>query len=328
VPRRSSPHVEHVVVHGHRRAYVRTGSGPALLLLHGLGCDHTTWAPVMESLARTHTVIAPDLLGHGESDKPRADYSLGGYANGMRDLLTVLGIDRVTVVGHSFGGGVAMQFAYQFPERAERLVLVSSGGLGPEVSPAIRAITTPGFHQAMSLLAAPGLRHVTTAAMRLLASTGVSHLRDLDEVADIYDSFKDPRTRAAIAHVVRAVVDWRGQIVTMSDRAYLTEAMPMCVVWGADDIVIPVTHASNASALAPTARIEVLPNAGHFPHKDHPERFAKIVRDFIRSTEPSHHDRERWRELLDEGASVAPIQAQAGSSPLAPVHSVRRAAGA
>jgi pimeloyl-ACP methyl ester carboxylesterase len=304
------------------------GSGPALLLLHGLGCDHTTWAPVMESLARTHTVIAPDLLGHGESDKPRADYSLGGYANGMRDLLTVLGIDRVTVVGHSFGGGVAMQFAYQFPERAERLVLVSSGGLGPEVSPAIRAITTPGFHQAMSVLAAPGLRHVTTAAMRLLASTGVSQLRDLDEVADIYDSFKDPRKRAAIAHVVRAVVDWKGQIVTMADRAYLTEAMPMCVVWGAEDQVIPVTHASNASALAPTARIEVLPNAGHFPHKDHPERFAKIVRDFIRSTEPSHHDRERWRELLDEGASVSPIQAQAGSSPLTPVHSVRRAAGA
>ena len=325
---RSSPQVQHVTVHGHRRAFVRMGSGPALLLLHGLGCDHTTWAPVMESFARTHTVIAPDLLGHGESDKPRADYSLGGYANGMRDLLTVLGIDRVTVVGHSFGGGVAMQFAYQFPERAERLVLVSSGGLGPEVSPAIRAITTPGFHQAMSLLAAPGVRHVTTAAMRLLAGTGVSQLRDLDEVADIYDSFKDPRTRAAIAHVVRAVVDWRGQIVTMADRAYLTEAMPMCVVWGADDVVIPVAHASNASALAPTARIEVLPNAGHFPHKDHPERFAKIVRDFIRSTEPSHYDRERWRELLDEGASVAPIQAQAGSSPLAPVHSVRRAAGA
>ncbi len=328
MPRRISTNVEHVMVHGHRRAFVRMGSGPALLLLHGLGCDHTTWAPVMESLARTHTVIAPDLLGHGESDKPRADYSLGGYANGMRDLLTVLGIDRVTVVGHSFGGGVAMQFAYQFPERAERLVLVSSGGLGPEVSPAIRAITTPGFHQVMSVLAAPGVRHATTAAMRLLAATGVSQLRDLDEVADIYDSFKDPRKRAAIAHVVRAVVDWKGQIVTMADRAYLTEAMPMCVVWGSDDLVIPVTHASNASALAPTARIEILPNAGHFPHKDHPERFAKIVRDFIRSTEPSHYDRERWRELLDEGALVAPIQAQAGASPLTPVHSVRRAAGA
>ncbi|HEY0644458.1 MAG TPA: alpha/beta fold hydrolase [Nocardioides sp.] len=323
--RRTSQHVQYVTVHGHRRAYVRMGSGPAVLLLHGLGCDHTTWAPVIESLARTHTVIAPDLLGHGESDKPRADYSVGGYANGMRDLLTMLGIDTATVVGHSFGGGVAMQFAYQYPERTERLVLVGSGGLGPEVTPAIRAITTPGFHQVMAVLAAPGLRHLTTTALRLLARSGASQLRDLDEVADIYDSFKDPRTRAAIRHVVRAVVDWKGQIVTMSDRAYLTEAMPMCVVWGADDLVIPVAHASNASALAPTARIEIIPNAGHFPHKDHPERFVKIVRDFMRATEPSRYDRDRWRELLREGAPVLPIQAEAGEFPLAPVHAARRA---
>lgn len=328
MPHRTVEHVEHVTVHGHRRAYVRMGSGPALLLLHGLGCDHTTWAPVMQSLARTHTVIAPDLLGHGQSDKPRADYSLGGYANGMRDLLTVLGIDTATVVGHSFGGGVAMQFGYQFPERTERLVLVASGGLGPEVSPAIRAITTPGFHQAMAVLSAPGVRHVATAALRLLSRSGVRHVRDLGEVADIYDSFKDPRTRAAIRHVTRAVVDWKGQIVTMADRAYLTEAMPMLVVWGADDLVIPVAHASNASALAPTARIEIVPNAGHFPQKDHPERFAKIVRDFIRTTEPARYDRTRWRELLDEGALLHPVQAEAGESPVAPVHAVRRAAGA
>ncbi len=327
MPRRMSPVVRYVTVHGHRRAYVRMGSGPAILLLHGLGCDHTTWNPVLAALARTHTVIAPDLLGHGRSDKPRADYSLGGYANGMRDLLTVLGIDRVTVVGHSFGGGVAMQFAYQYPERTERLVLVGSGGLGPDVTPAIRAITTPGFQQVMGLLSTPGLRHVTTATMRLLARSGVRQLRDLDEVADIYDSFKDPRTRAAIRHVVRAVVDWKGQIVTMADRAYLTEAMPMCVVWGADDLVIPVAHASNASALAPTARVEIIADAGHFPHKDHPERFVRIVRDFIRATEPARYDRERWRELLDEGAGLSLVQAEAGRAPLAPVSSIRRSAG-
>ncbi|NYE38981.1 pimeloyl-ACP methyl ester carboxylesterase [Nocardioides cavernae] len=327
MPRPSSPRVRHVTVHGHRRAYVRMGSGPVVLLLHGLGCDHTTWAPVMESLARTHTVIAPDLLGHGASDKPRADYSVGGYANGMRDLLTVLGVDSATVVGHSFGGGVAMQFAYQYPERTERLVLVGSGGLGPEVTPAIRAITTPGFHQVMGVLSAPVLRHATTATMRLLARSGVRHLRDLDEVADIYDSFKDPRTRVAIRHVVRAVVDWRGQVITMADRAYLTEAMPMCVIWGADDLVIPVAHASNASALAPSARVEIVPNAGHFPHKDHPQRFVRIVRDFIRTTEPSHHDRERWRELLEAGG-VVPHQAEAGEKPKAPVRALRRAAGA
>ena len=213
---RRTHEVQYVTLHGHRRAYVKVGSGPALLLLHGLGCDHTTWEPVIDTLARRYTVIAPDLLGHGRSAKPRADYSVGGYANGMRDLITLLGIDKVTVVGHSFGGGVAMQFAYQFPERTERMILVGSGGLGPEVSPAIRAITTPGFHQVMGLLTLPGVRHLGKAGLKALSRTGLKATRDLDEVAEIYDSFRDPYARAAIRHVVRAVVDWRGQIVTMA----------------------------------------------------------------------------------------------------------------
>ena len=300
--------VQHVTVHGHRRAYVKLGSGPALLLLHGLGCTHRTWLPVLDSLARRYTVIAPDLLGHGESDKPRADYSVGGFANGMRDLLTVLGIDRATVVGHSFGGGVAMQFAYQFPERTERLVLVGSGGLGTEVSAAIRAITTTGFYQVMGLLTMPGLRQVGTAGLRALSRTGLKEFRDFDEVAEIYLSFRDPAARAAIRHVVRAVVDWQGQIVTMTDRAYLTDAMPMCVIWGDQDRVIPVSHATHAAGLAPKARIEIVPNAGHFPHKDHPERFVKILNDFVRSTSPASYSRERWRRLLEEGAPAAEMR--------------------
>ena len=238
------PHeVEYVTVHGHRRAFVKTGSGPALLLLHGLGCDHTTWEPVIDSLARRYTVIAPDLLGHGQSDKPRADYTLGGYANGMRDLLTVLGIDKVTVVGHSFGGGVAMQFAYQFPERTERLILVAPGGLGPEVTPAIRVLTTPGFEQAMGVLTLPGIRHVGVRRPAALSRTGAQVHPRPRRGRRIYESFKDRARPAAIRHVVRAVVDWHGQIVTMSDRAYLTEAMPMCVIWGEDDQVIPASHA-------------------------------------------------------------------------------------
>jgi len=312
LPKRQYP-VQHVTIHGHRRAFVKAGSGPALLLLHGLGCDHTTWLPVLDSLARRYTVIAPDLLGHGDSDKPRADYSVGGFANGMRDLLTVLGVDKATVVGHSFGGGVAMQFAYQFPERTERLVLVGSGGLGPEVSAAIRAITTTGFYQVMGALTLPGVRHVGTAGLKALSRTGIKEFRDFDEVAEIYQSFRDPAARAAIGHVVRAVVDWQGQIVSMADRAYLTEAMPMCVVWGDQDRVIPVSHAARAGELAPRARVEVMPNAGHFPHKDHPERFVKILNDFVRSTSPASYSRARWRRLLQQGAGptapLAPVEA-------------------
>ena len=314
----SQHEVQYLTIHGHRRAFVKVGQGPAVLLLHGLGCDHTTWEPVIDTLAKRYTVIAPDLLGHGLSDKPRADYSVGGYANGMRDLLTVLGIDKVTVVGHSFGGGVAMQFAYQFPERTERMMLVGSGGLGPEVSRFIRAITTPGYHQLMGVLTLPGVRHVGLMGMRALAGTGWKATRDLIEVAEIYDSFKDPRARAAIRHVVSAVVDWKGQIVTMADRAYLTDEMPMAVVWGRDDRVIPVRHASNAAALAPKARIEVIPNAGHFPHRDHPQRFAKILHEFIRTTQPASYSRSKWRGLLRNG-QVGPV------SPVAAVTSITSA---
>ena len=309
----TAPEVQYLTIHGHKRAYVKMGTGPALLLLHGLGCDHTTWLPVLQTLARRYTVIAPDLLGHGLSAKPRADYSVGGYANGMRDLLTVLGIDKVTVVGHSLGGGVAMQFAYQFPERTERMILVAPGGLGPEVTPAIRAITLPGFHQAMHVEMLPGLRHAAGLAMKGLAASGLPHTRDLDEVASIYDSFRDRRARAAIRHVVSAVVDWRGQVVTMADRAYLTHAMPMCVIWGTDDDVIPVRHAGLAAELAPEASVEVIANAGHFPHKDHPQRFVTILTDFIRTTQPAVYHRGRWRALLRNGApsTLAAVESDA-----------------
>lgn len=306
--------VEFVTVHGHRRAFVRTGSGPALLLLHGLGCDHTTWDPVIDRLAKRFTVIAPDLLGHGASDKPRADYSVGGYANGMRDLLTVLGIDRVTVVGHSLGGGVAMQFTYQYPELVERLVLVAPGGFGPEVTPAIRMITAPGFHQLAAVATLPGLRHAGVAWLRALKKTGLTLTRDLDAVADIYDSFKDERTRAAIRHVVRAVVDWRGQVITMVDRAYLTEHMPICLIWGEDDLVIPASHAEHARRVAPGAQITLLPNCGHFPHRDHPDRFAKVLQDFVRTTPPAAYDAVMWRDALRTGGVELP-HAEAGHAP-------------
>jgi pimeloyl-ACP methyl ester carboxylesterase len=294
--------IRYVTIHGHRRAYVKTGRGPAILLLHGMACDHTTWAPVIERLARNHTVIAPDLLGHGHSDKPRADYSVGGYANGMRDLLAVLGVDRVTVVGHSLGGGVAMQFAYQYPERTERLVLVAPGGLGPEVTPLIRAITLPGFHTTLGVLTLPGVRHLATAAMRGAAAIGPPVLRDLGEIADIVDALRDPRFRRALRHVVRACVDVRGQVITMVDRAYLTQGLPMLVVWGTDDAVIPPLHADAVRTIAHTARVEILQRCGHFPHKDHPERFVALLDEFISTTRPAVYSRARWRALLKKGA--------------------------
>ncbi|GAB2988672.1 alpha/beta fold hydrolase [Nocardioides montaniterrae] len=307
--------VAYVTVHGHRRAYVKQGKGPALLLLHGLACDHRTWAPVIDRLAQEFTVVAPDFLGHGASDKPRADYTVAGYANGMRDLLTILGIDKATVVGHSFGGGVAMQFAYQFPERTERLMLVDAGGLGREVTAFIRAISFPGWTYVAGALTMPGLRQLEQRTLRALRATGLSHTRDLAEVADILESWSDPRGRRALAHLVRAAIDWRGQVQSMRDRAYLTQQLPLHIVWGRDDRVIPVKHALEAAEIAPRAEITIYDRAGHFPHKDHPEEFAELVVDWVRRTKPATYSRSRWRRLLIDGAKRDAVDAAAQASP-------------
>ena len=299
------PTTQFVTIHGHRRGYAlggrEVGTAPVLLLVHGLGCNRHTWDPVWDDLAQRYTLIAPDLLGHGESDKPRGDYSPGAFANGMRDLITVLGIDRVTVVGHSFGGAVAMQFGYQFPERTQRLVLVDPGGLGREVTVLIRALGMPGYQLALAALTAPVVRQLNTGVLRLLARSGLRDLRDLGEVADVVESLRDPRTRYAVHKLVAGVIDWRGQSIGMEDRAYLTEAMPLCVLWGADDRVLPVKHAAMVSTIAPAARVVVLEDAGHFPHKDQPEEFVELVADFIDSTVPATYSRARWRRLLKNG---------------------------
>jgi pimeloyl-ACP methyl ester carboxylesterase len=293
------------VVHGHRRAFVLTGAGPALLLLHGLGCDHTTWTPVIGRLRRRFTVIAPDLLGHGASAKPRGDYSLGGYANGMRDLLAMLDIDRVTVVGHSFGGGIAMQFAYQFPQYTERLMLVAPGGIGQEVTPLLRALTLPG--------AGPFLAVASTAPVRAaarLVGTRAQALR-LPWTADfrgglgVLDGLRDARQRDAFLHVLRAVIDWRGQVISMKDRAYLAANMPTCVMWGDRDTVFPPRHAAIAGRTLIGARVVMVPGAGHFPHEENPDRFVSALKDFVRTTSPSLYDQQVWRGLLRTGGQAA-----------------------
>lgn len=292
--------LEYVDVHGYRRAYRKRGSGPALLLLHGLGCDSTTWLPVLDRLAEHFTVIAPDLLGHGASDKPDADYSLGGYANGMRDLLTILDIDTVTVVGHSLGGGVAMQFAYQFPERTERVVLVATGGLGRDVTPLIRMLTLPGAGLAMGVATMRPWRPLVAGTLRSLAKLPHTAVRDLGEVADAYLKLADPAQRHAFRRVTSTVMDWRGQYVTMTDRAYLARLMPVLLIWGTDDMVIPVDHAHNGPAFA-NSETHLFEHTGHFPHRDEPERFTELVVEFCATKPAAEYHRGRWRSLLRRG---------------------------
>ncbi|MFF4301835.1 alpha/beta fold hydrolase [Streptomyces sp. NPDC001601] len=291
----------HRVVHGYRRAYRIAGDGPALVLVHGIGDSSGTWARLIPDLARTHTVIAPDLLGHGESDKPRADYSVAAYANGVRDLLTTLGIESATLVGHSLGGGVAMQFAYQFPERTERLILVSSGGVGREVNPALRLVSLPGAHLLLSALRLPGMRLQVGLAVRLLRLLDTGLGQDAPELLTLVDALPDETSRNAFIRTLRAVVDWRGQVVTMLDRCYLTEGMPTMLLWGDRDSVVPVRHAHRARDAMPGARLEIFEGAGHFPFHTDPARFVALVQDFTATTAPADWSREHWRSLLLDG---------------------------
>ncbi|MFF0044395.1 alpha/beta fold hydrolase [Streptomyces mirabilis] len=286
------------VVHGHRWAFRMAGNGPAVLLIHGIGDSSDTWAELIPELARHHTVIAPDLLGHGSSDKPRGDYSVPAYANGMRDLLGVLDIDRVTLVGHSLGGGVAMQFAYQFPNRTERLALVSTGGVGRGVTPALRLASLPGAQLALATLRLPTVRTQTAMAIRLLQLLHTGLGVDAPDLLRVVDALPDSASRDAFIRTLRAVVDWRGQVVTMLDRCYLTADMPTLLVWGSRDHVVPALHAKVAHAAMPGSRLEIFQDSGHFPFHTDPQRFLAVLENFIATTEPVSQSAEEWRERL------------------------------
>jgi len=295
-------HLRTRLVHGYRRAYRIAGEGGApLLLIHGIGDSSRTWEQIIPLLAREHLVVAPDLLGHGASDKPRADYSVAAYANGMRDLLAVLGIDKVTLVGHSLGGAVAMQFAYQFPEKTERLVLVSSGGSGHSVSPVLRAATLPGANLGLSALRLPGARLAMNAAIEVLRWMNTGLGKDAVDLRRVVEALPDQTARAAFIRTLRSVVDWRGQVVTMLDRSYLARGMPTMLMWGGRDSVLPVGQARRAHAAMPGSRLEIFPNEGHFPFRTDPARFVGMLEDFIASTEPADWSVEEWRELLRTG---------------------------
>src|SRR5881394_1012893 len=198
---------EEIDLHGHRVSYRTAGEGPVVLLIHGIAGSSQQWLDSMTLLAEDHTVIAPDLLGHGESAKPRGDYSLGAFAAGVRDILIALGHERATVVGHSLGGGVAMQFAYQFPEHCERLVLISSGGLGREVHLMLRAAALPGAEFVLPLVCATRLRDAGDAVWQTLGRLGLSAGHDLEEMWSGYASLADHDAQQAFVHTLRTIVD-------------------------------------------------------------------------------------------------------------------------
>ncbi len=275
--------LRHIEIHGHDVAYRLAGEGETILLIHGMAGSSRTWREVMPELAEHYRVLAPDLLGHGASGKAATDYSLGAHASMLRDLMDRLGIAGATVVGQSLGGGVAMQFSYQYPDRCERLVLVSSGGLGREVSFILRALSLPGAELVLPIVTPAFVRKLGNALSAWLWDRGVRSGR-LAEMWSAYASLGDPETRRAYFRTLRAVVDPGGQAVSATDRLYLAQDMPTLIVWGDADPMIPVDHARAAHAAMPGSRLEIFEGVGHFPQSEAPKRFVEVLSDFMAST--------------------------------------------
>jgi pimeloyl-ACP methyl ester carboxylesterase len=288
----------HVTIHGHRIAFRAAGAGPVVVLVHGMAGSSATWRRVLPALARRFTVVAPDLLGHGASAAPRGEYSVSAHANVLHDLLSALGHERATLVGQSFGGGVAMQLGYQFPARLERLVLVSSGGLGPEVSGLLRALSLPGAEVVFPWLCSPALRDAGQRLAARLAALGLRAAPAVEEIWRSYAALAEPDARRGFFRTLRAVIDRKGQTVSATDRLYLAARTPTLIVWGARDALIPLSHARAAHAALPASRLEIFDDVGHFPHCEAPERFVSVLLDFIDSSEPSRLSEADRRDLL------------------------------
>jgi pimeloyl-ACP methyl ester carboxylesterase len=267
----------------------------------------------MPELAKSYTVIAPDLIGHGRSAKPRGDYSLGAYAAGVRDLLAVLGFERGTVVGHSFGGGIAMQFSYLFPEYVERMALISSGGLGREVHPLLRAATLPGSDWVLPLIAREWPVRAGDAIRSVAAKIGIEAGPDLAEFARGYASLTEEGASDAFIHTMRGVIDQQGQRVSALDRLYLADQMPVLIAWGDADPVIPIEHGRNAHRIVEHSRFVELPGSGHWPMLDAPRRLVDELTSFIEETEPFEWSLERVRERLQRGPDHAAEAIAAGA---------------
>ncbi len=292
--------MEYASLHGHQIGYRRGGQGPTLLLLHGIAGSSRTWIPAMRLLCHDYTVLAPDFLGHGESAKPPGDYSLGNLAASMRDLLRLLEIERATVVGQSYGGGVALQFGYQFPELCERLVLVDAGGLGREVSWILRLATLPAAEYVMPVLFPSFARDWGDSLARFSRRLGIRNPR-AEEVWSAYRSLTNPENRKAFVTTMRGVIDPGGQTVSAMDRLYLAAHMPTLIVWGDRDRIIPVAHGHAVHEAIPNSRLTIMEGVGHFPHAEDPARFVEILEEFLSSTEPRHLTPEQMRELLRQG---------------------------
>lgn len=267
-------------------AYREAGpsDGPVVVLLHGLASDADTWDKAFDLLAgRGLRVLAVDLLGHGESDKPENDYLLDDFVESLTQFLDALAVPRATLCGHSFGGAIAMYFGTRHPDRVERVVLVSAGGLGREVHPVLRAATLRMAPVVLRFAMARGLRRIYARpglhrALRLTPDNVVNLRRAAHALGT-------PQGRFAFFAALRGVIEPAGQRAASTEMRTFAERVPMLLIWSEDDPVIPVAHAqAHAERAAPFSRLVIFPSRGHEPHRRNAERFADEVSRFCLDT--------------------------------------------
>lgn len=263
--------VETVELHGHTVGYsVNPGQGTPLLLVHGVGSNMHTWGALSHALvAAGQPYVAVDLLGHGSSGPGNGDFSLGANAARLRDLLDHLGIDSAHLVGHSLGGGISMQFLYQFPDRTASLTLISSGGLGTEVSMGLRAAALPGAKTVMQVITAPLVVRILRNATGALESMGM-HNADFDShTVAKFERLQAPDRLDSFLATVRSVVGPAGQRVSAVELvSAVTDPTAVLIIWGENDPMVPSDHGVDAHALLPGSSLVMIPGTGHHPHVD------------------------------------------------------------
>jgi pimeloyl-ACP methyl ester carboxylesterase len=278
-----SPDREVVTIHGRELAYIAyPGFGTPLVMLHGVGSSAAGWdVPARTLSERGIPVISIDMPGHGASAKGPGDYSLGSMASSVRDLLDHLGIDSAVIVGHSLGGGVALQFHYQYPRYVAGLILVASGGLGRDTNLILRLFAMPGS----GVVLGAGLNQQTMAMLESVRSKvrrwGRRPNFFPDQVMDRIDRLSDPVERHSFLATLRSVVDHTGQRVSALEKLHLSNSVPVLIVWGRRDSILPLAHGERAHEMLEASTLVVFDDAGHEPHRKDPARFAETLDSWL-----------------------------------------------
>lgn len=266
----------YATVDGISTHYVVAGEGPPVLLIHGLGASVVTWRDNIGPLSKAFRVHAVDLPGHGDSDKPDIDYAVDTMVRFVVRFLESLNLVSTAIIGNSIGGALGLITALRHPELISRLILVDSAGLGREVSAYLRLVSIPGLGALLESSRVGGTRFMLSKVFN--DQTFVTQ-ELLDE---LYRSRQMPGAKEAVVRVIRRTVNLRGirkEYVYLDDLPRLN--MPLMLVWGAQDLILPVSHAYRASEAAPHARLKVFDRCGHWPHMERASEFNSLALDFL-----------------------------------------------